>query len=154
MFLHLPIALMGMLSPIAVSDTMPSFSIVRECRFESESTEAFDRCSKDETDARQRLEGEWAQFNAADKSTCIVESTIGGFASYVDLQTCLEMSNEVRNEGNKSRDPLANEKSQSIGQARPEMRGGDGHDPNSPASSLRDPQSTSKSDTKGGSHMP
>ena len=97
MFLHLPIAMMAMLSPIAVSDTVPSFSIVRECRFEGESTVAFDRCSKDETEARQRLEAEWAQFVAADKSTCIVELTIGGFASYVDLLTCLEMSNEVRN---------------------------------------------------------
>jgi hypothetical protein len=154
MFLHLPIAMMGMLSPIADSDTMPSFSIVRECRFESESTEAFDRCSKDETDARQRLEGEWAQFVAADKSTCIVESTIGGFASYVDLLTCLEMSNEVRNTGNKSGGSLANEEPQSMGQGRPEMRGGDGHDPNSPASSLHDPQSSSKSDTQGRSHMP
>jgi hypothetical protein len=133
MFLHLPIAMMGMLSPIAVSDTVPSFSIVRECRFESESTEAFDRCSKDETDARQRLEGEWAQFVAADKSTCIVESTIGGFASYVDLLTCLEMSNEVRNEGNKSGGPAANEAPQSTGQGRSDMTVGNGHDPNSRA---------------------
>lgn len=131
MFLHLPIAMMGMLSPVAVSDTVPSFSIVSECRFEAESTDAFDRCSKDETDARQRLEGEWAQFVATDKSTCIVESTIGGFASYVDLLTCLEMSNDVRNEANKSRDPLANEQPQPMGQGQPETTVGKGHDPNS-----------------------
>lgn len=118
MFHHLPIAMMAMLSPIAVSDTVPSFSIVRECRFEGESTEAVDRCSKDETDARQRLEGEWAQFAAADKNTCIVESTIGGFASYVDLLTCLEMSKDVRNEANKSGGPAANEESQPMGQGK------------------------------------
>jgi hypothetical protein len=133
MFLHLPIAMMGLLSPIAVSDTVPSFSIVRECRFEGDSPEAFDRCSKDETDARQRLEGEWGQFVAADKSTCIVESTIGGFASYVDLLTCLEMSNDVRNEENKSRGPVANEEPQSMGQGRPETTVGNGHDSNSHA---------------------
>jgi hypothetical protein len=129
MFLHLPIAMMGMLSPIAVSDTVPVFSIVRECRFESQSTEDFDRCSKDETDARQRLEGEWAQFVAADKSTCIVESTIGGFASYVDLLTCLEMSNDVRKEPNESRGPVAHEAPQSTGQG-PPVTVGSGHDPN------------------------
>ncbi len=133
MFLHLPIAMMGMLSPVAVSDTVPSFSIVRECRFEGELTVAFDRCSKDETEARQRLEGEWAQFVAADKSTCIVESTVGGFASYVDLLTCLEMSNDVRNAANKSRTPLANEEPQSMGQGRPETTVGNGHGPNSRA---------------------
>ena len=120
MFLHLPIAMMGMLSPVAVADTVPSFSIANECRFEGETSEVVDRCSKDETEARQRLEEEWAQFVAADKSTCIVESTIGGFASYVDLLTCLEMSNDVRKENNKSRDPVTNEDSQTVGQGRPE----------------------------------
>jgi hypothetical protein len=117
MFLHLPIAMMGLLSPVAVSDTVPSFSIERECRFEGQSPEVVDRCSKDETDARQKLEGEWAQFAPADKSTCITESTIGGFASYVDLLTCLEMSNDVRKEDNKSRGSI--EESQTMGQGRP-----------------------------------
>jgi hypothetical protein len=119
MFLHLPIAMMGMLSPVAVSDTVPSFSIASECRFEGQSPEVFDRCSKDEADARQRLEGEWGQFAATDKNTCIVESTIGGFASYVDLLTCLEMSNDVRKADSKSRDPVPNEESQTTGQGRP-----------------------------------
>jgi hypothetical protein len=29
MFLHLPIAMLGLLSPVAVADTVPSFSIER-----------------------------------------------------------------------------------------------------------------------------
>jgi hypothetical protein len=116
MFLHLPIAMMGMLSPVAVSDTVPSFSIEKECRFEGESREVVDRCSKDETEARQRLEGEWGQFAATDKHTCIVESTVGGFASYVDLLTCLEMSNDVRKEGGKSPGSPMNESSPTVGQ--------------------------------------
>ena len=119
MFLHLPIALMGMLAPVAVADTVPSFSITSECRFEGETSEVVDRCSKDETDARQKLEGEWSQFAPADKNTCIVELTIGGFASYVDLLTCLEMSNDVRKEDGKSRGPVPNEGSQTVGQGRP-----------------------------------
>jgi hypothetical protein len=116
MFLHLPIAMMGMLSPVAVSDTVPSFSIEKECHFEGESREVVDRCSKDETEARQRLEGEWGQFATADKHTCIVESTVGGFASYVDLLTCLEMSNDVRKEAGKSPGSPMNESSPTVGQ--------------------------------------
>jgi hypothetical protein len=34
MLLHLPIAILVTLSPITVSDTVPNFDIVRECRFE------------------------------------------------------------------------------------------------------------------------
>jgi hypothetical protein len=34
MLLHLPIAILATLSPIAVSDTVPKFDTVRECRIE------------------------------------------------------------------------------------------------------------------------
>ena len=36
MLLHLPIVILATLSPIAISDTVPKFDIVKECRFESE----------------------------------------------------------------------------------------------------------------------
>jgi hypothetical protein len=39
---------MAMLSPVAVSDTVPKFDIVSECRFEGGSIVEFDRCSEDE----------------------------------------------------------------------------------------------------------
>jgi hypothetical protein len=51
MLLHLPIAIMVTLSPIAVSDSVPQFDIVRECRLEGGSTATFDRCSQDEAAA-------------------------------------------------------------------------------------------------------
>ena len=38
MLLHLPIAILATVSPVAVSDTVPKFDIVRECRFEGGST--------------------------------------------------------------------------------------------------------------------
>ena len=96
MLLHLPIAIMAMLSPIAVSNPVPTFDIARECRFESESTADFNLCSKDETDAVRQLEREWAQFVAADKRTCIGAATVGDFTSYVDLLVCLEIAKEAR----------------------------------------------------------
>jgi len=99
MLLYLPIAIVAVLSPITVSDTAPpAFDIARECRFEGESIEALDRCSKDEADALRQLQGEWMEFVTADKTTCLGTTMIGGFTSYVELLTCLENARDVRGE--------------------------------------------------------
>jgi hypothetical protein len=95
MLLHLPIAILATLSPIPVSDTVPTFDVVRECRFEAGSTVDFNRCSQDEAAALQQLKNEWPRFVGADKNACVGETTIDGFASYVELLTCLEMARDV-----------------------------------------------------------
>jgi hypothetical protein len=118
MLLHLPIIMFTTLSPIGVSDTVPKFDISKECRFESESAEVFARCARDETDALQQIEKEWPQFAGADRNTCFTEATIGGFASYVELQICLEMSRDVRNEDGSTRGPVG---AQSTPPASPEV---------------------------------
>jgi hypothetical protein len=98
MLLHLPIVILTTLSPVAISDTPPRFDIAKECRFESESSKAFDRCARDEGDALKQLETEWPQFVRADRTTCEVEATVAGFASYVELLTCLEMARDIGND--------------------------------------------------------
>jgi hypothetical protein len=98
MLLHLPVVILATLSPTVISNTVPKFDIAKECRFESESSEAFKRCSHDEADALQQLEAEWPQFAGSDKGGCFSEATVGGFASYVELLTCLEMARDIRNE--------------------------------------------------------
>jgi hypothetical protein len=118
MLLHLPIVMLATLSPIAVSDAMPTFDIAKECHFESESSEVFARCARDEADARQQIEKEWPQFVGADRNTCFTEATIGGFASYVELEICLEMSRDVRNEETGPRGPVG---AQSTPPAPPEV---------------------------------
>ena len=80
MLLHLPIAILVAFSPVAVSDTVPKFDIVRECRFEGGSTVEFDRCSQDEAEALEQLKANWAQFTGVDKSSCVGAATIGGVA--------------------------------------------------------------------------
>ena len=45
MLLHLPTAIGATLSPIHVPDTVPTFDIVRECRYEGESAADVERCS-------------------------------------------------------------------------------------------------------------
>jgi hypothetical protein len=99
MLLHLPIVILTTLSPIAVSDTAPTFDIARECRFEGGSTANVDQCARDEAQALRQLKTEWPQFVGVDKSLCTLQTTIGGFASYVDLLTCLEMARDTRGPG-------------------------------------------------------
>jgi hypothetical protein len=102
MLLHLPIAIMVTLSPIAVSDSVPQFDIARECRLEEGSTATLDSCSRDETAALSELKTQWEKFSSVDRKTCMATTTVGGFASYVDLLTCLEMARDVANENTKS----------------------------------------------------
>jgi hypothetical protein len=95
MLLHLPIAILATLSPIPVSDTVPTFDIVKECRYEGGSAANVERCSQDETAALLQLKMEWVQFVGANKRSCMEMTQIGGFASYVELLTCLEMARDV-----------------------------------------------------------
>jgi hypothetical protein len=95
MLLHLPIVILATLLPVAVTETVPKFDIARECRLEGGSTPDLNRCSRDEAAALERLKTEWAQLVGAEKKTCMGEITIGGFASYVELLTCLEMARDV-----------------------------------------------------------
>jgi hypothetical protein len=115
MLLHLPIAIMATLSPVAVSDTVPKFDIAKECRFEGGSTADIDRCHQDEAAALEELKANWEQFTDVDKSTCHSSATIGGFASYVELLTCLEMAREASNTDKNPRDPKKTAPMRSIG---------------------------------------
>src|SRR5258705_5008193 len=95
MLLHLPIAILATLSPIPVSDMVPTFDIVKECRYEGGSAANVERCSQDETAALWQLKMEWVQFVGADKRPCMETTQIGGFASYIRLLTCLEMGSDL-----------------------------------------------------------
>jgi hypothetical protein len=105
MLLHLPIAIMVTLSPIPVSNTVPTLDMVRECRFEAGSMIDFDRCSRDEAIALRQLQQAWTEFAGADKKTCVAATTTGGFASYVELLTCLEMARDVVSANNNPQNP-------------------------------------------------
>ena len=96
MLLHLPIVVLATLSPTAVSDTVPTFDILKECRYEGGSAANVEQCLRDEAAAQGQLKTEWAQSVGAEKRSCMVTTTqIGGFASYVELLTCLEMAGGV-----------------------------------------------------------
>ena len=107
MLLHLPIAILAAFSPVAVSDAAPKLDVAQECRFEGGSTADIDRCHQDEAAALEQLKANWAQFTGVDKSTCLSVATVAGFASYVELLTCLEMAREANNTDDNPRGPRA-----------------------------------------------
>jgi hypothetical protein len=107
MLLHLPIVILATLSPVAVSDSAPTLDITKECRFEGGSSEIFDRCIRDENEARKEVEAMWPQVSSADRTACVSEATTGGYASYIELITCLEMARDVARLENHSGDPPA-----------------------------------------------
>jgi hypothetical protein len=108
MFFHLPIAILATFSPIAVSDTVPKFDTVRECRIEGGPSVDLARCSRDEAAALRQLREAWAQYAGADRKACTAETTTGDFASYVELLTCLEMSRDAKSTDDHNREPRAN----------------------------------------------
>ena len=96
MFAHLPIVILTTLHPVAVADAMPELDIARECQFEGGAKPVQERCAADETQARNQLQNEWKQFGPDAKKQCSEESTTDNIASYVELQTCLEMERDVK----------------------------------------------------------
>ena len=98
MLIHLPIIILTSLHPIAVADAVPQFDIARECQAEGGTKEMEQRCASDEMHARDQLQAEWVQFSPGSKLECEGDSSIDGTSSYVELQTCLEMERDARNE--------------------------------------------------------
>jgi hypothetical protein len=80
----------------AAADRVPAFDIARNCRSEAagvpNSKQSLAECQRDETDAKKQLNQEWPKFGPELRKTCLELSSIGGEQSYVELQTCLEMS--------------------------------------------------------------
>jgi hypothetical protein len=50
----------------------------------------------DETAARDTLQKNWSKYSATDKQECLGMERTGGPASYVELQSCLEIRRDAR----------------------------------------------------------
>ncbi|HET7849884.1 MAG TPA: hypothetical protein VFL51_12565 [Pseudolabrys sp.] len=99
MILHLPIALLGSHLVLA-AEAVPHFNVEPGCRAAAVAAVAPNRtpdsCKHDENEARSKVEQEWSQFSAADKSHCVQLSRLGGAPSYVELLTCLELAKAAK----------------------------------------------------------
>ena len=83
--------------PTHAADAVPKFDIARNCKAEvgggsAGIGETMASCTADEERARDELAPQWSTFSQADKTTCIRSTSTDGSPSYVELQTCLEMT--------------------------------------------------------------
>jgi hypothetical protein len=84
----------------AKQEGIPQFDIARVCR-EAKTRAAGDRdlayrgCVNDEKEARDQLARKWAQFKREDRNDCVAQGA-APLPSYVELLTCLEMSQDAR----------------------------------------------------------
>jgi hypothetical protein len=84
----------------AQAQGVPTLDVSRTCQRVPGDLEAgvkfdADRCLKSESNAREQLAREWAEFKPADRTLCAQTAAMGGIASYVQLLTCLELKREV-----------------------------------------------------------
>jgi hypothetical protein len=85
---------------LAAADDVPNFDARRGCQAGADSGVDFqphvNECVASETDARKSLAAQWKNFSAADKSSCVAETSMGGPPSYIEILTCLEIARDAR----------------------------------------------------------
>ena len=103
----LSIALVGQLgSPlvIPVGDRVPVINVERTCRETAAADKAanldlsqsVEKCMTDENAARQQLAPIWLSYSASIRDRCEQEATLVGTGSYVDLLTCMQMTDPTK----------------------------------------------------------
>ena len=92
----------------AAQSSVPALDLTATCRplDRNDSSIQIDtpRCLQSENDARAKLVASWASYPAADRGLCTQTARMGGFESYVQLLTCLELRQDVA-KGPVQRDP-------------------------------------------------
>jgi len=88
---------------IPVSDRVPDLKVEALCKSTSETDKAmglvlaqsYSDCMRDETAAQQQLGTVWSSTKPASRDSCEGEAVAGGPQSYVDLLTCIQMSDSA-----------------------------------------------------------
>jgi hypothetical protein len=84
---------------LLAADNVPQFNIEPSCRAAHEASVDLKRneadCKRDELAARDKLKQEWSQFSASQRTQCAQLSTLGGYPSYVEMLTCLEIDRDA-----------------------------------------------------------
>jgi len=80
----------------AAGQQFPRIDIEATCRsapaLTAEDRDPVQRCIRDEEEAQRQLQSVWTGATAANRQTCEAETQVGGSPSYVDVLTCLQMS--------------------------------------------------------------
>ena len=85
---------------VLAADTVPKFDVERTCRPAAAAGILPGRnssaCQRDENDARSKLEQDWTQYTAAQRSQCAGFAGLDRAPSYVELLTCLEIAKQAK----------------------------------------------------------
>ena len=84
---------------LSVADKVPEFDVTASCKavaaFGLALPHSPESCINDENAAHAELKQKWETYPAADRSRCVSETMIGGDPSYVEIRTCLQMTQEA-----------------------------------------------------------
>jgi hypothetical protein len=91
---------LGALLLVAAADGVPHFDALKGCQAGADSGVDLQpnvgECVASETQARDALVKQWKNFPAADKISCVAETSMGGPPSYIEVLTCLEIGRDAR----------------------------------------------------------
>jgi hypothetical protein len=85
---------------IQVGDVVPVINVERTCKETAATDKAMgldlaqpvEKCMSDENAAREQLATVWSNYSASVRDRCAQEATLVGLGSYVDLLTCMQMT--------------------------------------------------------------
>src|ERR1700730_1123029 len=96
----LPILLMTASHVILAADAPPKFHVELTCRAAVAASTNPGRgssdCQRDENEARNKLQNDWAQYSPVQRSQCAGFAALDRAPSYVELLTCLEMAKQSK----------------------------------------------------------
>ncbi len=89
---------------VQVEDRVPVINVEKTCKDSVAAdqqgkialAQPFDNCMRDENNAKQRVSAVWLTYPAPIRERCEKEATLLGEGSYVDLLTCMEMSDPAK----------------------------------------------------------
>jgi hypothetical protein len=87
-----------------ISDSIPHLNVEVLCKATEATDQAmglteaqsFEHCLRDETEAQQQLAALWQASSTAVRNQCEGEAMAGDSQSYVDLLTCIQMTNDAK----------------------------------------------------------
>lgn len=85
---------------VPVADRVPVINVEQTCKETAATDKAMnldlpqsvENCMRDENAARQQLAAVWSNYSPSIRSHCEQEATDAGMGSYVDLLTCMQMT--------------------------------------------------------------
>lgn len=92
--------LMILLPSVALADRVPSFNVQASCKaaeiydVQEDRNKTFQGCLQDENRAKDLLNKNWSQYKMKDRQDCVAQGEKVA-PSYVEVLTCLEMSDDT-----------------------------------------------------------